>query len=262
MLNPTRILASVSVGFGLAFGSGLLLAWIDSPPIGFYLLGAVVVVGSLYQAVAPTLLKRRVSKFGARSYRAAAKKIATMPLGYSLDFPIRYSMEMDAELEAARHRRSWLFAIRPIIYTTLLAIAVAISVGGLVLAARSISLDNLLLAFEIFLFVVWIWILITILTDLFHDHETSRWAKSAWALFLIFIPFLTALAYLIARGSGMRERAIKAQAESKHMNAYIREQAHSSPADELHKLNDLKEKGAISTDEFEKAKSKYFSSEN
>jgi hypothetical protein len=117
--------------------------------------------------------------------------------------------------------------------------------------------EALLLALEIFFFVIWIWILITILSDLFRDHELSGWAKAAWVLFLVFIPFITALIYLIARGSGMRERAIKAQAEAKqHMDAYIREQAHSSPADELHKLHDLKEKGAISADEFERAKAK------
>jgi Phospholipase_D-nuclease N-terminal/Short C-terminal domain len=117
--------------------------------------------------------------------------------------------------------------------------------------------EALLVAFEIFFFVIWIWILITILTDLFRDHETSGWAKAAWVLFLVAIPFLTALIYLIARGSGMRERTIKAQAEAKqHMDSYIQEQAHSSPADELHKLNDLKEKGAISSEEFERAKAK------
>jgi flagellar biosynthesis/type III secretory pathway M-ring protein FliF/YscJ len=117
--------------------------------------------------------------------------------------------------------------------------------------------QGLLLIFEIFFFVIWIWILITILSDLFRDHELSGWWKAVWVLFLVFIPFLTALIYLIARGSGMRERALKAQAEAKqHMDAYIQQQAHSSPADELHKLNDLKEKGAISSEEFDKAKAK------
>lgn len=117
--------------------------------------------------------------------------------------------------------------------------------------------EALLLTFEIFFFVIWIWILVTILTDLFRDHEISGWSKAAWVLFLVFIPFLTALIYLIARGNGMRDRTIKAQAEAKqHMDAYIREQAHVSPADELHKLNELKEKGAISAEEFEKAKAK------
>ena len=117
--------------------------------------------------------------------------------------------------------------------------------------------EALLLALEIFFFVIWIWILITILSDLFRDHELSGWGKAAWVLFLVFVPFITALIYLIARGEGMRDRAIKAQAEAKqHMDTYIREQAHSSPADELHKLNDLREKGAISTEEFERAKAK------
>ncbi len=117
--------------------------------------------------------------------------------------------------------------------------------------------ELLLLTLEIFFFVVWIWILITILSDLFRDHELSGWAKAAWDLFLVFIPFLTALIYLIARGSGMRERTIKAQAEAKqHFDQYVRQQAHSTPADELHKLNELKEKGALSAEEFDKAKAK------
>lgn len=115
----------------------------------------------------------------------------------------------------------------------------------------------LLIVLEIFFFVIWIWILITILSDLFRDHELSGWWKAVWVLFLVFIPFLTALIYLIARGSGMRDRTIKAQADAKkHFDEYVREQAHTSPADELHKLNDLKEKGALSDAEFEQAKAK------
>ena len=117
--------------------------------------------------------------------------------------------------------------------------------------------ELLLICLEIFFLVIWVWILFTIITDLFRDHALSGWAKAAWVLFLVFIPFLTALIYLIARGSGMRERAIKAQAEAKqHFDSYVREQSHSSPADELHKLNDLKEKGAISSEEFDRAKAK------
>jgi hypothetical protein len=117
--------------------------------------------------------------------------------------------------------------------------------------------ELLLVALEIFFFVIWIWILITILTDLFRDHEQSGWAKAAWVLFLVFIPFLTALVYLIVRGSGMRDRTIKAQADAKqHFDEYVRTTAHSTPADELHKLAELKDKGALSQDEFDKAKAK------
>jgi hypothetical protein len=117
--------------------------------------------------------------------------------------------------------------------------------------------ELLLVVVEIFLFVIWIWILFTIITDLFRDHEMSGWAKAAWLLFLVFIPFLTGLVYLIVRGGGMRDRAIKAQSDAKkHFDEYVREQAHVSPADELHKLHDLKEKGALSEEEFERAKQK------
>ena len=117
--------------------------------------------------------------------------------------------------------------------------------------------ELLLVVVEIFLFVVWIWILFTIITDIFRDHEMSGWAKAIWILFLVFIPFLTGLIYLIVRGSGMRDRAIKAQTDAKkHFDEYVQEQAHSSPADELHKLNELREKGALSQEEFDQAKTK------
>ena len=115
----------------------------------------------------------------------------------------------------------------------------------------------LLVALEVFFFVIWIWIVITILSDLFRDHELSGWAKAAWVLFLFILPFLTALVYLIVRGSGMRDRTIKAQADAKkHFDEYVRQQAHATPADELHKLNELREKGALSGDEFQRAKDK------
>lgn len=116
----------------------------------------------------------------------------------------------------------------------------------------------LLIALQVFFFVIWIWILITILTDLFRDHELSGWWKAVWVLFLVFIPFVTALIYLIARGNGMRDRTIKAQADAKQQfDEYVREQAASgSPAEELSKLNDLKDKGALSQEEFDKAKAK------
>jgi hypothetical protein len=118
--------------------------------------------------------------------------------------------------------------------------------------------EILLVALEIFFFVVWIWILITILSDLFRDHELSGLAKAGWVLFLVFVPFLTALVYLIVRGEGMRDRTIKAQADAKqHFDEYVRQQAHIAyPADELHKLAELKDKGDLSQEEFDRAKAK------
>src|SRR5690349_21305391 len=93
--------------------------------------------------------------------------------------------------------------------------------------------EALLLVLEVFLFVAWLWILFAIITDLFRDHETSGWGKAAWVFFLLILPFLGALIYLIARGDGMRERTIKEQEDVKgQLDTYIRQQAHSSPADE------------------------------
>src|SRR5215510_8057925 len=88
----------------------------------------------------------------------------------------------------------------------------------------------LLTVLALFFLVIWIWILITVLIDLFRDHELSGWWKAVWVFFLVFLPFITVLIYLIARGGGMRNRAI---AEQKHMQQaseeYIRSVAGSSP---------------------------------
>jgi hypothetical protein len=117
--------------------------------------------------------------------------------------------------------------------------------------------DLLLLVFEMFLFIVWVWILFTIITDLFRDHDMSGWAKGLWIVLLVFIPYLTALVYLIINGSDMRERQLRAGAEAKHAaDDYIRSAAHVSPADELHKLHELVEKGALTDAEYETAKAK------
>jgi putative oligomerization/nucleic acid binding protein/phospholipase D-like protein len=117
--------------------------------------------------------------------------------------------------------------------------------------------DALLTVLEIFLLFAWFWILITIIGDLFRDHQISGWAKAGWVLLLIILPFLGTLIYLIARGEGMRERAVKEQADMrKHMDAYVRETAGSSPVDDLHKLSELKDKGTISDAEFDRAKAK------
>jgi hypothetical protein len=115
----------------------------------------------------------------------------------------------------------------------------------------------LLTVLEIFLFVAWFWILITIISDLFRDHQISGWAKAGWVLLLLILPFLGTLIYLIARGGGMRERAIHEQAElQSRFDSYVRDTAGSSSADQLHKLSELKQRGDLSDAEFEQAKAK------
>jgi len=117
--------------------------------------------------------------------------------------------------------------------------------------------DALLVALEIFFFVIWIWILITVLVDLFRDHELSGWAKAVWVFFLVFLPVIAVLIYLIVRGDGMRQRAIE---EQRHMQQaseeYIRSVAGSSPVDQLHRLDELRARGAITPEEFERMKAR------
>ena len=116
---------------------------------------------------------------------------------------------------------------------------------------------------SIFWFVIlftWILILINIFGDIFRDHEMSGWGKALWTVFLIVLPWLGALVYLIARGGSMNERA-RAQAErqEKAFGQYVRETAGAgtpSTADELGKLADLRDRGTISAEEFEHAKAK------
>jgi hypothetical protein len=113
----------------------------------------------------------------------------------------------------------------------------------------------LLTVLEIFLFIAWIWVLITIFSDLFSDHTVSGWGKAGWTFLLILVPFLGALIYLIARGGEMQERTLARQAEAKQQfDTYVRQTAGTSSADELAKLADLRDRGTISESEFEQAK--------
>lgn len=118
--------------------------------------------------------------------------------------------------------------------------------------------DFLWMFFTIFVFFAWLMALFTIIGDLFRDRELSGWAKAVWLLALIFVPFLTALVYLIARGKGMAERAgAQAKAQQAAADDYIRSVAGgSSPATELTQAKALLDSGAISAAEFEGLKAK------
>ncbi|MGC4153584.1 MAG: SHOCT domain-containing protein [Propionicimonas sp.] len=117
--------------------------------------------------------------------------------------------------------------------------------------------DFLWMFFTIFVFFAWLMALFTIIGDLFRDRELSGWAKALWLLALIFVPFLTALVYLIARGKGMAERAgAQAKAQQAAADDYIRSVAGSSPTTELTQAKALLDSGAISAAEFEALKAK------
>jgi hypothetical protein len=111
---------------------------------------------------------------------------------------------------------------------------------------------------EVFLWVLWIWVLIYVFIDIFRSHDLSGWAKALWFLFVLFIPLIGVLVYLIARGGKMQERAAQdARQQEQDFRSYVQEAASSgTPADQLAKLADLRDRGVISAEEFEREKAK------
>lgn len=109
-----------------------------------------------------------------------------------------------------------------------------------------------------FLFVIWIWILIWICLDIFHSRDLSGGAKSLWFLFVLFIPLVGVLVYLIARGNGMHQRLVgqRRQQEKQFRSDVQDATGPQSPADQLAKLADLRDQGVLSTAEFEQEKAK------
>jgi hypothetical protein len=129
----------------------------------------------------------------------------------------------------------------------------------MVMAADYPFLDVLWTMILFFFWVAWIWLLIVIISDLFR-RDASGWAKAAWLLFLIVLPFLGALVYVIANGKEMTERRIEEAAASQaHMDSYVRSVASSSgggTAAEIQRGKELLDSGAITQQEFEQLKAK------
>jgi hypothetical protein len=101
-----------------------------------------------------------------------------------------------------------------------------------------------------FLWVIWIWFLIAILSDVFRRHDVGGGTKALWCIFIIFLPFLGALVYVIANGQGMAERRVKdVQTAQQQTDDYIRSVA-GGPAGEIEKAKQLLDSGAISNDEY------------
>jgi len=121
--------------------------------------------------------------------------------------------------------------------------------------------DFLWTTLVIFAFVAYLMILFNILVDLFwRDHQTSGWVKAIWVIFLIVLPYLTALVYLIARGKGMAERAREqAMTAKRETDDYIKQAAGRSPAQEIADAKNLLETGTITQAEFDTLKAKALS---
>ena len=112
--------------------------------------------------------------------------------------------------------------------------------------------------FEIFLWVIWFWILITVFIDIFRSRDLSGWAKTLWFVLVLFFPLIGVLVYLIVRGGSMHERAVQqAQQQEDQFRGYVQEAAGSqSTADQLAKLADLRDRGVITAEEFDREKAK------
>jgi Short C-terminal domain/Phospholipase_D-nuclease N-terminal len=108
-----------------------------------------------------------------------------------------------------------------------------------------------------FAWVIWFWILIRVLVDVFRRNDISGWGKAAWTFFMIVLPFLGVLIYLIAHGQEMGERDIKqAQANQAQLDSYVRSVASDGAADQIAKAKQLLDSGAIDQAEFDRIKAK------
>lgn len=114
--------------------------------------------------------------------------------------------------------------------------------------------------FLLFMLAAWIWVLISVVADIFRSQDMGGVAKALWIGFVIIIPWLGVLVYIVVHGDRMHENTVDAIARAEEARRdYIRSVAQVSPADELSKLAELKEKGILTDDEFVTQKSRILS---
>ena len=114
--------------------------------------------------------------------------------------------------------------------------------------------------FFVYAIFAFLYALFMVIADLFRDHHLSGWWKAVWIVFLAFVPFLTILVYMIARGKGMTERAMeRSRRNQETADAYIRQAASATPTEEIAKAKALLDSGTISAAEFERIKTRALS---
>ncbi|MFN8164163.1 MAG: SHOCT domain-containing protein [Solirubrobacterales bacterium] len=132
----------------------------------------------------------------------------------------------------------------------------------MLVAADYPFLDILWTMIIFFSWVIWIWIVIAVLTDVFRRHDIGGWTKALWTVFVIVLPFLGVLIYLIAQHDGMRERNEKQmQQQQQAMDDYVKETAGGGSATEIAKAKELLDSGAITQAEFDAIKAKAISND-
>jgi hypothetical protein len=129
----------------------------------------------------------------------------------------------------------------------------------LIAAADLPFLEVLWTIIVFFAWVAWIWVAITVLADVFRRHDIGGWHKAAWVVFVIVLPFLGVLVYLIAQHDGMRERSVRQmEAQKQAFDQYVRDAGGGSAA-EIAKAKELLDAGAINQAEFEAIKARALS---
>jgi hypothetical protein len=116
--------------------------------------------------------------------------------------------------------------------------------------------DALLTILELAFLFLWIWIAVGVVLDTFRSHDLSNWAKALWILFIFVFPLLGVLGYLIVRGHKMHEHREEDRAQFEAFSRTMHNPGVVSPAQELSKLAELKDRGVLSDEEFERAKAK------
>jgi hypothetical protein len=107
--------------------------------------------------------------------------------------------------------------------------------------------------FEVFVFVLWLWLLCTVISDLFRRHDISGWGKAIWLIALVVLPYISVLAYLITQSRGMAERTNQKVQQARDD---LRRVVGFSAADEIEKLDRLKKAGTITDQEFSQLRAK------
>ncbi len=125
------------------------------------------------------------------------------------------------------------------------------------LAATYTFLDFFWDVLLFFAWLIWFWLLITVFADLFRRHDASGWAKAAWVVFVIVLPYVGVLVYLIVEHQGIAERNTqRAQAAQQQFDRYVQSVAPQGPAEQIEKAKTLLDNGAITQDEFDRIKAK------
>ncbi|BCW66939.1 membrane protein [Arthrobacter sp. NicSoilB4] len=109
--------------------------------------------------------------------------------------------------------------------------------------------------FIVYAFFAFLYALFIVISDVFRDKDLNGWWKAVWIVFLAFVPFLTLLVYMVARGKGMAQRSVeRAKRDQAEADSYIRSVATASPTEEIAKAKALLDAGTITPDEFQRIK--------